>query len=146
MRNIFDEKDSEKLIARLHKLKSETLPIWGKLTVNGMLFHCHTVNKAILSGKNPRPASFRQKLMRIYVLDILRKMPMGRQSHPNFFASGQVLDFNQEREQLIETIRAFNQHKEIIQVGHPVFGSMKNRDWGRFAWIHLDHHLRQFGV
>ena len=28
---------------------------------------------------------------------------------------------------------------------HPAFGPLNPREWGRIAWKHLDHHLRQFG-
>jgi len=101
---------------------------------------------SILSGKSAKPASAKQKLLRIYFLNILRKMPMGRQSHPRFFSRDQNLVFAQERELLIESVREFPLYTGNINSGHPVFGRMKKRDWGRFVWIHLDHHLRQFGV
>jgi hypothetical protein len=29
---------------------------------------------------------------------------------------------------------------------HPDFGEMSEDDWFRWAWLHMDHHLRQFGV
>jgi hypothetical protein len=29
---------------------------------------------------------------------------------------------------------------------HPMFGRLSTRLWGRLAWKHLDHHLRQFGA
>ena len=29
---------------------------------------------------------------------------------------------------------------------HPVFGAMSESDWLRWGYLHLDHHLRQFGV
>ena len=29
---------------------------------------------------------------------------------------------------------------------HPVFGSMSGRNWMRWAYLHVDHHLRQFGA
>jgi hypothetical protein len=29
---------------------------------------------------------------------------------------------------------------------HPVFGRMSERDWMRWAYLHTDHHLRQFGL
>jgi hypothetical protein len=28
----------------------------------------------------------------------------------------------------------------------PAFGKLSNRQWGRLAYVHMDHHLRQFGV
>jgi len=29
---------------------------------------------------------------------------------------------------------------------HPVFGRMSEGDWLRWAYLHTDHHLRQFGL
>ncbi len=27
---------------------------------------------------------------------------------------------------------------------HPMFGKLSREQWGRFIYVHLDHHLRQF--
>jgi len=27
---------------------------------------------------------------------------------------------------------------------HPIFGPMSRSDWLRWAYLHMDHHLRQF--
>jgi hypothetical protein len=29
---------------------------------------------------------------------------------------------------------------------HPIFGRMSEGDWMRWAYLHTDHHLRQFGL
>jgi hypothetical protein len=29
---------------------------------------------------------------------------------------------------------------------HPIFHSMTEQDWMRWGYLHMDHHLRQFGV
>jgi hypothetical protein len=29
---------------------------------------------------------------------------------------------------------------------HPIFGPMSRTDWLRWAYLHTDHHLRQFGA
>jgi hypothetical protein len=29
---------------------------------------------------------------------------------------------------------------------HPMFGRMTTVQWQRWGWLHMDHHLRQFGV
>lgn len=29
---------------------------------------------------------------------------------------------------------------------HPIFGRMSRRDWLRWGYLHVDHHLRQFGA
>jgi hypothetical protein len=29
---------------------------------------------------------------------------------------------------------------------HAIFGSMSEADWMRWGYLHMDHHLRQFGA
>jgi hypothetical protein len=29
---------------------------------------------------------------------------------------------------------------------HPIFGKMSESDWLRWGYLHMDHHLRQFGA
>jgi hypothetical protein len=29
---------------------------------------------------------------------------------------------------------------------HPIFGEMSEAAWMRWAYLHMDHHLRQFGL
>jgi hypothetical protein len=29
---------------------------------------------------------------------------------------------------------------------HPLWGRMTEWEWGRWGYLHTDHHLRQFGV
>jgi hypothetical protein len=29
---------------------------------------------------------------------------------------------------------------------HPAFGRLSGKEWGVLCYLHLDHHLRQFGV
>jgi hypothetical protein len=45
-------------------------------------------------------------------------------------------------EMLVELITT---RKGCFGPTHPIFGSMSNTDWMRWAYLHMDHHLRQFG-
>ena len=47
-------------------------------------------------------------------------------------------------EQLIERFSA-SEH-ELEGREHPAFGKLSAREWGVFAYRHMDHHLRQFGT
>jgi hypothetical protein len=50
----------------------------------------------------------------------------------------------QELERLVDRIA--REDRDFKWGRHPLFGMMPDRDWLRWAWLHLDHHLRQFGV
>jgi hypothetical protein len=37
--------------------------------------------------------------------------------------------------------------REILDgKSHPIFGAMSAGDWLRWGYLHMDHHLRQFGA
>ena len=45
-------------------------------------------------------------------------------------------------EMLVELITT---RKGCFGPTHPIFGNMSDTDWMRWAYLHMDHHLRQFG-
>ncbi len=49
-----------------------------------------------------------------------------------------------ELEVLMTAISA--KKRAVVWPMHPIFGSMSEADWLRWAYLHTDHHLRQFGV
>ena len=49
-----------------------------------------------------------------------------------------------ELETLLESIAPHENSSEWPV--HPIFGRMSERAWLRWAYLHADHHLRQFGV
>lgn len=82
-------------------------------------------------------------------MNILRRMPKGRQQPKviaDALAAQASLTFEEERQRLMDVTARFANYTGRISGKHPVFGPMKTQDWGAFAWLHLDHHLRQFGV
>jgi hypothetical protein len=49
-----------------------------------------------------------------------------------------------ELESLMELVAARRQGVEWP--AHPIFGRMSEKAWFRWAYLHADHHLRQFGA
>jgi hypothetical protein len=57
------------------------------------------------------------------------------------------VEFERDREGLVALVRRFSSDSRDFQFHpHPVFGSMSDGQWQRWAYLHMDHHLRQFGV
>jgi hypothetical protein len=53
------------------------------------------------------------------------------------------VEFAQDRQELERVMERFM--KAPRSVAHPFFGTMSEAEWLRWGWLHLDHHLRQFG-
>lgn len=54
-------------------------------------------------------------------------------------------DFKDDRTRLLETLERFCAFRQLAQIKHPIFGSMRSEEWMRWGYLHADHHLRQFG-
>jgi hypothetical protein len=50
-----------------------------------------------------------------------------------------------DRAQLLQLMRRFA-YEQCERPPHPFFGRLKEEEWQHWAWRHVDHHLRQFGL
>jgi hypothetical protein len=56
-------------------------------------------------------------------------------------------DFEKDVAQLEALLeRLANRARDQQWPAHPIFGGMSHRAWMRWAYLHADHHLRQFGA
>ena len=55
-----------------------------------------------------------------------------------------VTDFESDKHLLLMRINEFVMATDFAP--HPFFGKMSDKDWGRLAWKHFNHHLLQFGI
>jgi hypothetical protein len=47
-------------------------------------------------------------------------------------------------EELVELVTA--ETRSLVWALHPIFGRMSDAAWLRWGYLHMDHHLRQFGA
>jgi hypothetical protein len=56
-------------------------------------------------------------------------------------------EFDKNMPELQNLVDRFtHQLREFQWQPHPQFGYMSDREWMRLAYLHMDHHLRQFRV
>jgi hypothetical protein len=57
-------------------------------------------------------------------------------------------NFKAQKEKLKAKIEQMRQSKDLFEPNreHPYFGKFTAEQWGKSAYKHLDHHLRQFSV
>ena len=56
------------------------------------------------------------------------------------------VEFARDRHELEVLMETFARRSASELQPHPIFGRMSTREWQRWGWMHMDHHLRQFGV
>lgn len=148
-KSLFDSQSVEAVVKRLTALSPEDTARWGSMDAGKMLQHCRIVNETILYGrKTDKKPSFKENVLKIIFINLFKRIPKNANS-PQIIkqaaARQKSIVFDDEKNRLIQTVKAFYKHKEPIAAAHPVFGPMNTKDWGTFAWVHLNHHLTQFG-
>ena len=149
MKSIFDTQTNSELLGRLEKLTPQSQPLWGKMNVSQMLWHCqqpHNVAMGVLPLKKGLMGFLFGKMAKN---GFLKNMAFSKNSptHPKFKINS-TPDFEAEQKMLANQVKAFGEKGPnlITLKKHPFFGVMSDEEWGNLLGIHLDHHLTQFGV
>lgn len=150
MKNAFDKKDVEGLLARIEKLTPETKPQWGKMSVEQMLAHCNVAYEFIYDNKHPKPNAIKRFILKLFVKNIVvseKPYKKNSQTAPEFLIKD-VREFDTERKRLTDYI----QKTYELGANHfdgkesHSFGKLTKQEWNNMLIKHLEHHLTQFGV
>ncbi|MEO6878093.1 MAG: DinB family protein [Gemmatimonadaceae bacterium] len=137
----------DSLRARVRTLRPDSERLWGRMTVDQMLWH---VNQALRNSLGDfEPAMLRVPLPRPLLKFIAVRIPWpkGAPTAPEFTATSHY-SFDAERDRCLALIERTT-HRNIDEPGwgrSAAFGRMSGRDWSRLNAKHLNHHLKQFGV
>lgn len=131
---------------RLRLLHSDSVPRWGKMSVDQMLWH---VNEALAVPLGDRElVAVRAPLPRGVIKFMVLNIPWikGAPTNPSLVAQGRH-DFEVQRARCLQLIDALARRPlESAWPAHPMFGRMSGKDVSRLHAKHLDHHLKQFGT
>lgn len=149
MTNIFDKEDNAELLNRLQELTSESKPLWGKMTAAQMVLHAQRPLEVALGTLMLKGGLLGFLFGKMAKNSFLKKLAFSKNSPtaPQFkinFAP----DFEKEKNELIRIVSEFGNTGPAIIANkhHPFFGEMTDEEWGKLHYIHLDHHLKQFGL
>lgn len=140
---------AEELISRANKLNKTNVPIWGKMNATEMLLHCNRANMQLLTENQPyvKP-TIKEYALRLLALYIAPKFPKNRRGATANDTHGLIQDvlFEEQKVEFVRIVGQLAQPGIQFRLLHPSFGYLTTKQWGLAAWMHLDHHLRQFGV
>ena len=150
MRNsLFSDSAKEDIVSRVLQLREDNDRQWGQMEVTGMLHHINKAIKLTLSGKaKPKKPTMKQWLSKNAFLHVFRRFPKNVATRSDLDVVGSRLEANSFEEERTELLRLLNQFQRATEIHamHPYFGYLNLKEWGIFTWMHIDHHLRQFGV
>lgn len=146
--SLFDPSGLAKMTARIRTLRADATRAWGKMDVAQMLAHCQQPLRVAI-GELPLKRSLIGVLFgRIAKKKLLSPAPWkpGMPTAPEFKITDSR-DFAKEKEALLTLVQRFGKGGPagLTKLPHPFFGPLTVDEWQRLQWMHLDHHLRQFG-
>lgn len=134
------------VLARLARLTPDATPAWGRMTAPQVLAHLTDAFRMAFGELPCAPRhvavarTFPMKHLLLYVLP----MPKGVPTAPELLART-ATDWEAEHAHCAALIGRFDA-PPAAWPEHPFFGPLTGAQWGRLAYKHTDHHLRQFGV
>jgi hypothetical protein len=152
MKSIDQPACKRELLDRLARLRPDSTRRWGKMNVSQMICHLSDSFRGVTGEK---PVSFAQgypvrKLIKWVALHVLVRWPHGLPTRPELDAligGTPPAQFEADREDLRKLLDRFTMQPRPFRFRpHPMFLEMSDRDWMRWAYLHTDHHFRQFGV
>jgi hypothetical protein len=145
-------RDVDEVLSRLRTLRPDSPRRWGRMTAHQVV--CH-LRDAFVMGTDKKPVSdaggWRQRtILKWIALYAPFNWPAGIMTRP---------EVDQESggtrpTAFGEDVRALEAVVHIVAKdpgffagrAHPIFGPLSPAAWLRWGYLHMDHHLRQFGV
>jgi hypothetical protein len=149
MKTIAHQAVLTELIRRLDAITPAHERVWGSITAQQMLVHLGDGVDAVLK-RHPFAASRKppSRLLKWIALRSPLRWPRGIKSGAEPGAKLLAPEgFASDRDRARGTLRDLAEAAaDAVVAQHPIFGPMTLADWHRWAFLHTDHHLRQFGL
>lgn len=152
MKTLANLEDKQALLDRLARLRNDSPRAWGKMSAPQMV--CH-LNDSYRSASGEKPASsvenvFTRTVVKWAALRLPMPWPHSTKTMPEMdqeVGGTPPGDFEADKKQLVLLTEQFAGSPPYLATSrHPLFGKMSVEEWMRWAYLHMDHHLRQFSV
>ena len=153
MKTLAHARDKEEILRRLATVRADSPRRWGRMTAPQMI--CHLTD-AFLGVIGERPVRryqtlFSRTVVKWFALHVPLRWRAGIPTSPEFDqaagAGTPPAEFAADVERLRGLVlRVSSGADPVPWTEHPLFGTLTARQWLRWSYLHVDHHLRQFGA
>ena len=150
MKTLSHSENQQEIFRRLAQLSPQDQARWGTMSAHQMLCHLRDSYCVALGEKIASPATgpLQRTLAKWVALWAPVRWMQGYPTRPEIEqGKGGLIptDFAADQKALQMVLTCFCHKLRELCAPHPVFGPMKAHEWGRWGYLHADHHLRQFG-
>jgi hypothetical protein len=152
MATLLDGAVKRRVEVRVRQLRPDSVRQWGRMTPHQAICHLNDSFKLALNERPAAPIDWPLRaVIRFIALDVPLQWAKGRiKTAPEAEQGGggtPPVEFELDRGELLALMERFcSAGDDQYCPTHPIFGRMSARHWRRWAYLHMDHHLRQFGL
>lgn len=156
-RNLANPADKQEIVQRIAKIQSSSPGRWGKMTAPQMI--CHLADSfRVTMGEKPwvterisvTPIPVPGWFVKWVALQVPLQWPHSTPTRPEVDSEKGGTPpavFEGDVHNLLRLLERFTrQPRDFSWQPHPIFGGMTEVEWMRWGYLHMDHHLRQFGA
>jgi hypothetical protein len=154
MKTLSRARDLEEIRARLARLRPDSPRRWGRMSAPQMVCHLTDAFRNILGERATagvrQPGHLRGTLLKWAALYAPVPWPRGLRTRPEADQERGGTppgEFTRDVAALGAACDRFLAARAVVaQRPHYRFGALTQAEWARWAYLHMDHHLRQFGL
>ncbi len=152
MKTLSNPEDKLEIVKRLNTIGPVNQRRWGKMTVAEMVCHMNDAFRGVMGEKEVRRVDnwFSRSLFKWAALWFPTRWPHGVSTVPECDAKLRGTRPTEMESDLRALQMAFDRFtrrpREYALQAHPIFGPLTEKEWMRWGYLHMDHHLRQFGA
>jgi len=144
--------DKAEIVRRLKTIRPSCTRKWGRMSAHQMVCHLSDAFRLVTHQKAASRATgiVQSTLIKWIALYVPFSWPQGVPTRPEMDQQiegtkpGDFAADLADLESLLERITTVQKGYDWPE--HPIFGRMSESAWMRWAYLHVDHHLRQFGL
>lgn len=150
MKTLSNVKDQSELLRRLAKVRRDSPPRFGTMTAHQMICHLSDSFRSSLGEKIVSPSTnlFKRTIYKWIALWVPMRWPAGVRTRPEMdqrLGGTRPVDFDSDLADLRILFEQFCHWKGPF-APHAILGPLSRTERMRHAYLHIDHHLRQFGA
>jgi hypothetical protein len=154
MKTLARDRDKAEILERLRALQPTSTGRWGRMSAHQMVCHVSDCCRMLTGQRTVAEAPSRllpRAIVRWIALYLPLRWPPGIHTSPELDQYGggtRAVEFAADVAELAALLDVITTgpRRSLDGQRHPVFGRMSEAEWLRWAYLHADHHFRQFGV
>jgi hypothetical protein len=150
MKTLSNASDQSELLHRMSSVRPDSQALWGVMSAHQMICHLSDSFRAALGQKDVSPSTtfFKRTLLKWTALWLPVPWPHGFKTRPEMDqrqGGTPPTEFASDLETFRNLFSRFCAFKGKF-APHAILGPMSHAERMRHAYLHIDHHLRQFGA